>query len=647
MRRHDAGAGGDRARPRAVRDGVVMSFEPEVPAAELSDEEAAGFRRLLDKLKSEHRFDLYDYKSASLVRRVRTRMGQVHASDFDAYARLLDKDDGEATLLLNTILINVTGFFRDPEAWAALGQHVVSALADHAAASGSLRIWSAGCSTGEEAYSLAILLAERAPQLLQSDVKIYATDVDVDALTTARLGLYRLEQLKDLPEGYIGRYFSREGQLYRFRRELRRVCIFGRHNLVDDPPLARMDLVVCRNVLIYFKTALQERLLPRFYYALRDDGFLFLGKSESLLARSPWFAPVDTKWRIFRRSRYAPAAPVTPLLQRQPPREQETSVAAPLAGDLDLATVVQALPTATMVIDAHDSVVLWNAAAEALYGIRREQAVGHRFRDLDISYRAEGLRARIEDVRRGSTSARLNDVAFTGRGGQVIHVDVAIEALFDQAQRRLLGILVSAVDVTAQVSLRADFQRISEQHEVASEDLQSANEELETTNEELQSTNEELETTNEELQSTNTELLTTVEELQAANTLLGDRTEEVDRLALYHASVVESVREAVVVLDSALKVTTWNRAAERLWRVSAGAAIGKSFMQLGLGPVMKAVEGSLRATAENAGSVELVLADADGAPHTLRVVPLVDAHGTVQGVVATAHSRTPPATREA
>lgn len=615
----------------------MTSFEPEVPAAELSDEEAAGFRRLLDKVKSEHRFDLHDYKSASLVRRVRARIAQVHAPDFDAYARLLDTDDSEATLLLDTILINVTGFFRDPEAWTALRQHVIPALADHAAGSGSLRIWSAGCSTGEEAYSLAILLAERAPQLLGNDVKIYATDVDADALTTARQGLYRLEQLKDLPEGYIGRYFSREGQLYRFRSELRRLCIFGRHNLVDDPPLGRMDLIVCRNVLIYFKTALQERLLPRFYYAIREDGFLFLGKSESLLARSPWFAPVEAKWRIFRRSRHAPVESMAPLLDRQRTRGRETSATEPVSGDLDLAAVMDALPTATMVIDAHDTVVLWNAAAEGLYGIRREQAVGHRFRDLDISYRAEGLRARIEDVRRGSSSARLNDVAFTGRGGQVIHVEVAIETLFDRGQRGVAGILVAAVDITAQVSLKADFQRVSEEHEMASEDLQSANEELETTNEELQSTNEELETTNEELQSTNTELLTTVEELQAANTLLGDRTAELDRLALYHASVVESVREAVIVLDGALKVTTWNQAAERLWRVSARNAMGKSFMQLGLGPVMKAVEGALARTTEGIKMVELSFADAGDVPHRLRVVPLVDAQGVVQGVVATAH----------
>jgi two-component system CheB/CheR fusion protein len=610
----------------------VTALEPDGLSVALSDEEAVAFARLLEKLRSEHRFDVHDYKSASLVRRVRARMAQVHAPDFDTYGRLLDTDESEGASLVNTILINVTGFFRDPAAWTALADEVVPALAGHATASGSLRIWSAGCSTGEEPYSLAMLLAERAPQVLQNDVKIYATDVDVDALATARQALYRLEHLKDLPDGYIDRYFSREGHVYRFRRELRRLCVFGRHNLVDDPPLAHVDLLVCRNVLIYFKTDLQERLLPRFYYATREDGFLFLGKSETLLARSPWFAPVDAKWRIFRRTRDAPARPVASFHRELPHHRALAPQAA--ATPLDLAAVVEALPTAVMVIDGTDTVLLWNAAAEALYGIRREHAVGQRFRDLDISYRAEGLRARIEDVRRGTTTGRLDAVAFTGREGHAAHADITIHGLFDAARRHVVGILVSAVDVTAQMRLRNDFLRVTEQYQTATEDLQSANEELETTNEELQSTNEELETTNEELQSTNTELLTTVEELQVANTLLGLRTEEVQRLALYHASVVESVREAVIVLDSALKVTTWNRAAERLWHVTAKEAIGKSFMHLRLGPVMKAVQGALEKTTEDK-VVELVFDDEEGLSHTLRVVPLLNAAGAIQGVVAT------------
>jgi two-component system CheB/CheR fusion protein len=610
----------------------MMREEPEVPSPELADEDAAAVRRFLDKLKAEHRFDLHDYKSASFVRRIRARMAQVHAPDFDTYGRMLDTDEGEATALLNTILINVTGFLRDPAAWTALADEVMPALAAHAVASGSLRIWSAGCSTGEEPYSLAMLLAEHAPQVLQTDVKIYATDVDAEALTTARQGLYRLEQLKDLPEGFLGRYFSREGHVYRFRRDLRRLCVFGRHNLVDDPPLAHIDLLVCRNVLIYFKTDLQERLLPRFHYAIREDGFLFLGKSETLLARSPWFAPVEAKWRIFRRTRETPAVPAASF-QRERPRHR-SSASDGDSSHVDLAAVVETLPAAIMVIGPNDTVVLWNPAAETLYGIRREHAVGRRFRDLDISYRAEGLRARIEDVRRGTTVARLDDVRFSGRDGQVAHADVTIRALFDGTHRHLAGILVSAVDVTAQMQMREDFMRVTEQHQTATEELQSANEELETTNEELQSTNEELETTNEELQSTNTELLTTVEELQVANTLLGERTEEVHRLALYHASVVESVREAVIVLDSALKVTTWNRAAERLWRVSAAEAIGKNFMHLRLGPVMKAVQGALEKTSED-NVVELGFQGEDGASHTLRVTPLLNSSGVIQGVVAT------------
>jgi two-component system CheB/CheR fusion protein len=615
-----------------------MPFEPDVPSLELSEEDAPAFRGLLDRLKSEHRVDLHDYKSASLVRRVRTRMAQVHVSDFAAYDQLLQADEHEAAMLLNTILINVTGFFRDPEAWEALAREALPGLAHHAAAAGGLRIWSAGCSTGEEAYSLAILLAENAPQVLNTDVKIYATDVDEDALASARQGLYRLEQLKDLPDGYIGRYFVREGQLYRFRRELRRMCIFGRHNLVDDPPLARMDLLICRNVLIYFKTALQERLLPRFYYSIRDEGYLFLGKSETLLARSPWFIPLEPKWRIFRRTRYAPIVPVLPSAHREAPLHRTSTATTDAGADIELGAIVDALPTATFVIDAHDTVRVWNPAAEALYGIRRDQAVGHHFRDLDISYRAEGLRARIEDVRRGTPSARIDDLAFIGRGGQAIHVDVAVQALFDTAHRRLVGILVSAVDVTSQVTLRADFQRVSEQHAIATEDLHSANEELETTNEELQSTNEELETTNEELQSTNTELLTTVEELQAANMLLGARTEEMNRLALYHASVVESVGDAVVVLDSNMTVTTWNRAAERLFRVTAENAVGKRFANLRLDAVLKSMETAL-ANATNGGKVlELPFDDDRGVPHILRVVPLVDAAAAVQGVVATVRS---------
>src|SRR3989442_3760604 len=260
-------------------------------------------RELLEKLSAQYNFDLREYKEVSLVRRIRARMTQVRVEWVLVFSRLLDENAGEPVAVINTILINVTGFFRDSEACKLLAEDVVPGLVKAAADSRSLRIWSGGCSSGEEANSIAILLAERLGAPAENyTIKIYGTDVDEEALTAARQAVYRTEQLKDVPDRLVDRYFTREGQLYRFRREFRRWCIFGSHNLTQAPPLSHIDLLVCRNALIYFTGELQDRILTRFHYSIREDGFLFLGRSESLLARSRLFTPVHQKWRIFRRT---------------------------------------------------------------------------------------------------------------------------------------------------------------------------------------------------------------------------------------------------------------------------------------------------------------------------------------------------------
>src|SRR5881296_1410289 len=280
----------------------------------VSQEAAGDFRALLETLSARYNFDFREYKEVSLARRIRTRMAQVHADSFAAYSQFLDANPIEHVALFNTILINVTTFFRDSDAWKALSDDVIPRLIDDAAQSRSLRIWSAGCSSGEEPYSIAMLLAEHLGDAANNyTIKIYGTDIDEDALTTARQAVYRTEQLKDVPDRLMDRYFTREGQLYRLRRDIRRWCIFGSHNLTQAPPLSHVDLLVCRNVLIYFTSELQDRILTRFHYAIREEGFLFLGRSESLLARSRLFTPVHSKWRIFRRlptaSRHAAAGP--------------------------------------------------------------------------------------------------------------------------------------------------------------------------------------------------------------------------------------------------------------------------------------------------------------------------------------------------
>jgi two-component system CheB/CheR fusion protein len=603
----------------------------------------AELAELLEKVSAQYNFDFREYKEASLGRRIRARMTQAGAGSIAAYSRLLDENPDEHVALVNTILINVTSFFRDPDAWKKLAEEVIPRIVDDAGETRSLRIWSAGCSSGEEPYSLAILLAEHLGEgVNRYTIKIYGTDVDEDALTTARQAAYRTDQLNGVPDRLLERYFTRDGQSYRVRRDVRRWCIFGSHNVTQAPPLSHIDLLVCRNVLIYFTSELQDRVLNRFQYSLREDGFLFLGRSESLLARSRLFIPLDPKWRIFARapaaSRPATAAPAEPgpiTLGTTPSRMEPNALTQ---------SAVEALPAAVVVIDTADTILNWNVAAEALFGIPMSNALGRKFRDLDVSYRVEGLRAAIEDVKARHTSRRMEDISFTRYNGDLTHADALIRPLFDGS--RLVGVVVYAIDATEHARLKEQLSRIAEQHATAIEELQSTNEELETTNEELQSTNEELETTNEELQSTNEELTTTVAELEAANselvtlnTELERRGTELRRLDTYHLGLLNSLEQSVFVTDRSLVVTSWNHAAERMWGVRAEYAVGRDLRSIGAGDMPQRTASAFDSAVRRGAPVELA-----DVPFTLpggrvgralvRIVPLRDGTGAISGMIA-------------
>jgi len=561
----------------------------ETPASDEADDPAFG--ALLEKLRESYNFDFREYKRASLRRRIRMRMGQVQADTFEAYAAFIDRHPEEHVPLFNTILINVTGFFRDPDAWAVLDAEVLPRVIADAAETRSLRIWSAGCSSGEEPFTLAMLVAEHlGDRAGEFQVKIYGTDIDEDALASARHAFYRTDQLKDVPDRLVERYFTRDGQLWRVRRDIRRWCIFGAHNLTQSPPLPHIDLLVCRNVLIYFSSALQERILSRFHYAVRDGGFLFLGRSESLLTRSRQFAPLNVKWRVFQRlpASTRSAANVLPEAGASP---RAAGLVEATSSGVRVQRALEALPSAVMIVDASDTILSWNAAAEAMFETPVANAIGRKFRDLDVSYRVEGLRARMEDVKARQAPARLEDVTFTRRAGDIVHAHITVAPLLEAY--RFIGVLVSAEDATGYARLKEQMSRIAEQHATAIEELQSTNEELETTNEELQSTNEELETTNEELQSTNEELETTVEELQAANaelaTLNGELEErgaETGRIEAYHRGVVNGVDQPVVVLDRIGVIRTWNHAAEALSGLPAEQVMGRELFALPLGELL-------------------------------------------------------------
>jgi len=586
---------------------------------DLPEGEGAAFHRLLDMLHTEHRFDFREYKTVSLLRRIRARMSQVRVDSFDTYIDFLRLHSHEATALFNSILINVTGFFRDPEAWDALRAEVLPALVATATSTGRLRVWSAGCSTGEETYSTAIVLADAlGPRAADVDVKIYATDIDEEALVAARQAVFRTDQLKDVPSEALERYFTADGHFFRVRRELRRWCIFGRHNLAQDPPLPQISLLICRNLLIYFKSPLQERLLSRFHYSIREGGVLFLGRSESLMARSRGFVPISPKWRLFRRSSDPSLLPELAIRRKElmPSGEAPAGGASADAPRLTAAGLIRALPYPVMIIGLDDSVRDWNEAASALFEIPIDNAVGRQFRDLDISYRAEGLRARIEDVKRVVVSVRLENVMFARRSGETVHVDFWISRVFDE-RSRTAAIAVAALDNTAIARFRDEIVRLGEQHATATE----------------------------ELQSTNEDLITTVDELQAANAELAARSSEVRRLLVSHSAVLASVTEAIVVLDASLMVSSWNPGAERLFGIRASTAIGRDFFTLALGSHADRVRAATKRLSDggegpDTEEVELGLPASEGRPGraVLRFTRLSDSEGLGQGVLVLARA---------
>jgi len=267
-----------------------------------NSEDDRSFVALLEYLKRAWGFDFSGYKRSSLQRRVQKQMNVRGVATFEDYTNYLEAHPDEFASLLNTILINVTGFFRDAAAWRYLQEQVLPSLLESKSVDAPIRVWSAGCASGEEAYTLVMLLTERlGASAFRQRVKIYATDVDEEALHQARHASYSLQDLQAVSPELRERYFESIGDRFTFRADLRRVVIFGRHNLVQDAPISRLDLLVCRNTLIYFNAEMQTRILSRLHFALSNTGILFLGKAEMLLTHTDLFTPINRSHRLFAK----------------------------------------------------------------------------------------------------------------------------------------------------------------------------------------------------------------------------------------------------------------------------------------------------------------------------------------------------------
>ena len=554
------------------------------------------FEALLQYVKDSRGFDFTGYKRSSLRRRVDRQMANVGVPSYEAYQDLLEVQPDEFTDLFNTVLINVTSFFRDADAWAHLRTEILPGLLERKKGE-QIRVWSAGCATGQEAYTLALILAdELGVEEFRRRVKIYATDVDEDALSEARQATFSERDLRNIPPPMVEKYFEPAGQRLTFLKELRRAVIFGRNDLVQDAPISHVDLLCCRNTLMYFNAETQANIVQRLHFALEEHGVLFLGKAEMLLRHTSLFLPADLKRRFFSK--------VEVTRTRERGLLVGSSVVKGTTGETDgLARLRQEAmngsPVAQLVLDAEGRTVLSNQRADSLFGLTVRE-LGRPFQDLELSYRPVDLRTPVDEANAQRRPVWVRDVEWN-RGGSTVYLDVQIVPLLDRDGRGL-GTSLFFSDVSRYRQLQGELEYAHRQLETAYEELQSTNEELETTNEELQSTVEELETTNEELQSTNEELETMNEELQSTNDELQSINDQLrisstqlDEANDFLETVLTSMEAGVAVVDPDLRIRMWNRRAEDLWGLRSSEVIGQHFLNLDIGLPIERLRPVLRA----------------------------------------------------
>jgi two-component system CheB/CheR fusion protein len=502
--------------------------------------------KIIILLRSHTRNDFSLYKKSTLYRRVERRMGIHKIESIASYLRFVQENPQELDLLFREILIGVTSFFRDAEAWGALKELVIRPLLESSPPGAPLRAWVAGCSTGEEAYSLAIAfreVLEAEPLQGAREVQIFATDLDRNAIDRARTGFFPSNIAADLSSERLERFFVAEEEGFRVRKQLREMIIFAPHNLVMDPPFTRLDLVTCRNLLIYLSPELQAKLLPLLHYALKSGAFLFLGSAETVGASSGMFLPLDTKARIYKRRDAEREDRVFSIPTDSPTRTQGPG---PAPKSAKSETSIQSLADRVILQSYAPAAVLVNGEGDILYvsgrtGRYLEPAAGKANYNVFAMAR-KGLALALESAfpraLRKSEAVSVRGIRVEHEGGAEL-VDLSLQGLDEPEALRgsVLVVFIQAGQVdeagraaassapergpqveALEQEIREERQEIGElrrRMQSSQEDLRSANEELQSTNEELQSTVEELMTSKEEMQSLNEELQTVNGELQA------------------------------------------------------------------------------------------------------------------------------------
>ena len=643
----------------ANHSSTLLTKQPAV-----DEKQTNALQKITMLLRSQTGNDFSFYKKNTLVRRIERRMSVHKIAVIDVYVRYLRENPQEVELLFKELLIGVTNFFRDPAAFETLKENAVPRMLKSRAKCNVLRAWIPGCSTGEEAYSIAIILQECLEKERQQGVfkiQIFATDIDKDAIDKARQGVYALNIAADVSPERLQRFFIKEENGYRLKKEIREMVVFAPQNLIMDPPFTKLDLISCRNVLIYMTAELQKKLLPLLHYALNPGGLLFLGASETIGSLTDLFSAADNKWRIYARKESASARagmaklPVSPLFHGEDktphsPKARKTSENA-IPDTAQRILSEQFTPPAAIINEKGDIVYICGRIGKYL-----EPAAGKTNVNIFAMAR-EGLRSELEVAIRRAISRKktitMTDLAVNVYGNYQA-VDLTVKPLSEpETMKGLLMVVFEAVGVPSKRTPPAKtkagavsgkskmYKELEKELAFTRERLQTTVEEMETSREEIRASNEELQSTNEELQSTNEELTTSKEELQSMNeelvTVNTELQTKIDELAGANndmQNLLNNIEIATVFLDNDLNVRRFTPQTTRILNLIP-SDVGRPVTHIVSNLKYDALVDDIKAVLQTLVFKEAQVPAKDGRWYLMRIIPYRTLDNIIGGAVAT------------
>jgi two-component system CheB/CheR fusion protein len=622
------------------------------------ERDQSGLDKVLILLRSKTGHDFSLYKKTTVYRRIERRMGIHQIDRIASYVRYLQENSQEVELLFKELLIGVTSFFRDSAAWDLIRREAIPQLLASRPEGGVLRAWSAGCSTGEEAYSLAIAFKEALEQVKPAEsfsLQIFATDLDPDAIDKARQGLYPVNIAADVSPERLHRYFVKDENGYRVGKEIREMVTFATQNVIMDPPFTKLDILICRNLLIYLTPELQKKLLPLFHYSLKPGGVLFLGSAETLSTFTDLFAPLNIKSRLFLRresllaaepiafpSSFVPAMPgVSKELTMKPAANLQSIADQLLLQHFSPPAVLTSNKGDILYISGRTGKYLEPAAGKANWNIFAMAREGLRF-DLGNAFQ-KAIRQQETIIVRGLK---------VGEGEGVQTVDVTVQAIVEPEELRGM-VMIVFTDVATPLEKKApgrarstsagnarvleleqELQQLRESLQTTREEMQSSQEELKSTNEELQSTNEELQSTNEELTTSREEMQSLNEELQTVNAEQQSKMDELSRMNNDMRNLLNSTEIVTVFLDNDLHVRRFTTGANKLFKLIPGD-VGRPLSDISSDLLYPELCEEARDVLQTLVFSEKQIAATDGRWFTVRIMPYRTMEDVIGGVVIT------------